>query len=144
MTPIAPDLLECLAAIVEEGGFERAAKRLSITQSAVSQRLQTLEAQVGTLLIVRGKPLRATPAGRLLLKHAMQVFLLHADLVQDLRQIGSGDASLAAIGGAVEVGSVGSGDVEVRGAASLTVRSVGSGDIDHRDVRGAVNIPRRR
>ena len=58
--------------------------------------------------------------------------------------IGSGDASLAAIGGAVEVGSVGSGDVEVRGAASLTVRSVGSGDIDHRDVRGAVNIPRRR
>jgi len=58
--------------------------------------------------------------------------------------IGSGDAGLAGIGGAVEVGSIGSGDVEVRGAASLTVRSVGSGDIDHRDVRGAVNVPRRR
>ena len=90
MTPISPELLECLAAIVEEGGFDRAAKRLSVTQSAVSQRLQTLEAQVGTVLIVRSKPLRATPAGRLLLKHAMQVFLLHTDLVQDLRQLGAG------------------------------------------------------
>ena len=92
MLLLSPDLLECLAAIVEEGGFERAAARLSITQSAVSQRLQTMEAQVGTVLIVRGKPLRPTPAGRLLLKHGLQVRLLHADLEQDLRQIGWGDA----------------------------------------------------
>jgi len=35
MNRFTPDLLECLPAIVEEGGFERAAKRLSITQSAV-------------------------------------------------------------------------------------------------------------
>ncbi len=47
------DALECLAAIVEEGGFERAATRLSITQSAVSQRLRSLEMQTGTVLIVR-------------------------------------------------------------------------------------------
>ena len=92
MTPLSPELLECLATLVEVGGFERAAKRLSITQSAVSQRLQTLEAQVGTVLIVRGKPLRPTPAGRLLLKHAMQVRLLHTDLQQDLRQLGTGNA----------------------------------------------------
>ena len=91
MLLLSPDLLECLAAIVEEGGFERAATRLSITQSAVSQRLQTMEAQVGTVLIVRGKPLRPTPAGRLLLKHGLQVRLLHADLEHDLRQIGFGE-----------------------------------------------------
>jgi LysR family transcriptional regulator (chromosome initiation inhibitor) len=54
-----PAALECLAAIVEEGGFERAAQRLSITQSAVSQRLRALEAQVGTVLIVRSRPLQA-------------------------------------------------------------------------------------
>ena len=41
-----PAALECLAAIVEEGGFERAAQKLHITQSAVSQRLRALEAQV--------------------------------------------------------------------------------------------------
>ena len=67
MSSYDPDALECLAAIVEEGGFERAAQRLSITQSAVSQRLRALEAQVGTVLIVRSRPLKATPAGQLLL-----------------------------------------------------------------------------
>ena len=95
MTPLSPDLLECLAALVEEGGFERAARRLSITQSAVSQRLQAMEAQIGTVLIVRSKPLRPTPAGRLLLKHAMQLRLLHADLLQDLRLLGDSDAGAA-------------------------------------------------
>jgi len=90
MNRFTPDLLECLAAIVEEGGFERAAKRLSITQSAVSQRLRSLETQAGTVLIVRGRPLKATPAGRLLLKHTMQVRLLHTDLEHELRKLSPG------------------------------------------------------
>ena len=87
MTLFAPDLLECLAAIIEEGGFERAAKRLSITQSAVSQRLHTLETQVGTVLIVRGRPIKPTPAGRLLLKHTLQIRILHSDLEHELRSL---------------------------------------------------------
>ena len=81
------DALECLAAIVEEGGFERAAVRLSITQSAVSQRLRALEAQVGTVLLVRSRPLKPTAAGRLLIKHAMQMRLLRADLETDLHEL---------------------------------------------------------
>ena len=88
-----PHALECLAAIVEEGGFERAATRLSITQSAVSQRLRSLEAQAGTVLIVRSRPLRATTAGRLLLRHAMQLRLLRADLDHDLHGLAPGAAS---------------------------------------------------
>ena len=87
MSTFDPNALECLAAIVEEGGFERAAVRLSITQSAVSQRLRSLEVQVGTVLIVRSRPLRATSAGRLLLKHAMQMRLLRADLERDLKDL---------------------------------------------------------
>ena len=82
-----PAALECLAAIVEEGGFERAAQRLAITQSAVSQRLRSLEAQVGTVLVVRSRPLRATPAGQLLLKHTKQLRLLRADLDRDLQEL---------------------------------------------------------
>lgn len=92
-----PAALEALAAIVEEGGFERAAQRLNITQSAVSQRLRALEAQVGTVLIVRSRPLRATSAGDLLLKHTKQLRLLRADLDRDLREL-----SLTASGGARE------------------------------------------
>jgi len=90
MSTFDPDALECLAAIVEEGGFERAASRLAITQSAVSQRLRSLEVQVGTVLIVRSRPLKATTAGRLLLKHAMQMRLMRADLERDLKELAPG------------------------------------------------------
>jgi len=87
------DALECLAAIVEEGGFERAAVRLSITQSAVSQRLRSLEAQAGTVLLVRSRPLKATTAGRLLIKHAVQLRLLRADLDNDLQELTPGSSA---------------------------------------------------
>ncbi|WP_394757220.1 LysR family transcriptional regulator ArgP [Rhodoferax sp.] len=99
MSTFDPDALECLAAIVEEGGFERAAVRLSITQSAVSQRLRSLEVQVGTVLIVRSRPLKPTSAGRLLLKHALQTRLLRADLARDLKDLAPGAAGS---GGEVE------------------------------------------
>jgi len=87
MTTFDPAALEALAAIVEEGGFDRAAQRLNITQSAVSQRLRALEAQVGTVLIVRSRPLKPTAAGLLLLKHTKQLRLLRADLDHDLREL---------------------------------------------------------
>ena len=87
MSTYDPDALECLAAIVEEGGFERAAHRLSVTQSAVSQRLRALEAQVGTVLIVRSRPLKPTSAGKLLLKHTKMLRLLRADLERDLKEL---------------------------------------------------------
>ena len=95
MIPFDPGAMECLAAIIEEGGFERAAVRLSITQSAVSQRLRALEAQVGTVLIVRTRPLKATQAGKLLLKHAMQMRLLRADLDHDFQELAPSRSSSA-------------------------------------------------
>ncbi|MDR3453116.1 MAG: LysR family transcriptional regulator ArgP [Rhodoferax sp.] len=91
MNTFDPDALECLAAIVEEGGFERAAQRLCVTQSAVSQRLRSLEAQVGTVLIVRSRPLKPTPAGQLLLKHTRQLRLLRADVERDLQELAPGN-----------------------------------------------------
>ena len=87
MSTYDPAALECLAAIVEEGGFERAAQRLNVTQSAVSQRLRALEAQVGSVLIVRSRPLRPTAPGQLLLKHTKQMRLLRADLERDLQEL---------------------------------------------------------
>jgi LysR family transcriptional regulator (chromosome initiation inhibitor) len=92
MATFDPAALEALAAIVEEGGFERAAQRLHVTQSAVSQRLRALEAQVGTVLVVRSRPLKPTSAGRLLLKHTRQLRLLRADLERDLRELAPSSA----------------------------------------------------
>jgi LysR family transcriptional regulator (chromosome initiation inhibitor) len=71
----------------KRAAFERAAQRLNVTQSAVSQRLRALEAQVGSVLIVRSRPLKATAAGQLLLKHTKQLRLLRADLERDLQEL---------------------------------------------------------
>lgn len=87
MSFIDPDALECLVALVEEGSFERAAQRLDITQSAVSQRLKALESRIGTVLIVRNRPLQPTQAGSLLLRYARQQRLLRADLTHDLQEL---------------------------------------------------------
>jgi LysR family transcriptional regulator (chromosome initiation inhibitor) len=84
MNLLDPSALECLAALAEGGSFERAAQLLSITQSAVSQRLRTLETQVGQLLVVRSRPLRMTEPGKVLLRYARQLQALRADAAREL------------------------------------------------------------
>ncbi|RZL40632.1 MAG: LysR family transcriptional regulator ArgP [Rubrivivax sp.] len=76
--------LDCLAALADEQSFDRAAQRLSITQSAVSQRLRTLEGQVGQPLVVRSRPLRLTEAGKVLLRFARQLQALRVDVALEL------------------------------------------------------------
>jgi LysR family transcriptional regulator, chromosome initiation inhibitor len=76
--------LECLAALADAGSFERAAQRLAITQSAVSQRLRVLESGLGRLLVVRSRPLRLTEPGKLLLRHARQMQAMRADVAREL------------------------------------------------------------
>ena len=76
--------LDCLAALAEAGSFERAAQLLSITQSAVSQRLRALESHVGHLLVVRSRPLRLTEPGKVLLRYARQMQALRADAAREL------------------------------------------------------------
>jgi len=77
-------LLEALAAVIEEGGFERAAKRLNLTQSAVSQRIRQLEEHLGQPVLARTQPPAPTAPGRTLLRHARRVNLLEADLARSL------------------------------------------------------------
>ena len=73
-------LLSALAAVVEQGGFERAAQLLGLSQSAVSQRIKLLEARVGQPVLVRAMPPAPTEIGRRLLNHVQQVRLLERDL----------------------------------------------------------------
>ena len=72
--------LAAVAAVVQEGSFERAARTLNVTPSAISQRVKQLEERLGSVLIVRGQPCRATEAGVLLCRHAEQVGMLEHDL----------------------------------------------------------------
>lgn len=76
-------LLEALAAVIESGGFERAAERLHLTQSAVSQRIRQLEAQQGQPVLVRSQPPVPTDLGRRLNNHLQQVRQLEQTLAPD-------------------------------------------------------------
>jgi LysR family transcriptional regulator (chromosome initiation inhibitor) len=72
--------LSALAAVIREGSFERAAQSLHVTPSAVSQRIRSLEEKVGSALVVRGQPCRATDVGRRLCQHVDRVRLLEQEL----------------------------------------------------------------
>jgi LysR family transcriptional regulator (chromosome initiation inhibitor) len=69
-------LLHALASVVREGSFERAARALHVTPSAVSQRIRLLEERVGCALVIRGQPCVATDIGRRLCQHVDRVQLL--------------------------------------------------------------------
>lgn len=80
-----PRQLEALAAVVEHSGFGPAALALHLTVAAVSLRVKALETTLGQRLLVRGKTVRATPAGQALLAHTKQVQLMEADLLDGLQ-----------------------------------------------------------
>ncbi len=72
--------LSALAAVIQEGSFERAALALHVTPSAVSQRVRSLEERVGCSLAVRDKPCRPTEACRRLCRHVDRVRQLEHEL----------------------------------------------------------------
>ena len=71
--------LDALAAAVDTGTFEAAARALNVTPSAISQRIRTLENSVGGVLLTRGKPVTVTAAGVPYLRLARQIEALAAD-----------------------------------------------------------------
>jgi len=72
--------LSAVAAVVREGSFERAARTLNVTPSAISQRVKQLEERLGGVLIVRGQPCTATAMGRSICRHVEQVGMLEHEL----------------------------------------------------------------
>ncbi|UAB87657.1 LysR family transcriptional regulator ArgP [Ruegeria sp. SCSIO 43209] len=79
-----PHQLSALAAILRHGSFEAAAAELSVTPSAISQRIKALEDRVGAALIHRGTPCTGTPAGLRIARHAEDIGLLEAKLAREL------------------------------------------------------------
>lgn len=97
------DLARTLAVVVEEGTLDAAARRLHITPSAVSQRVRALEDQLGRVVLVRSKPVRATAAGDAVVRLARQLALLEHDA---LAAMGAEGGSVASIPLAVNADSL--------------------------------------
>ena len=77
--------LETFVAVLDEGSFDAAARRLRVTPSAVSQRIKALESRLGQVVVMRGKPARATAAGAALLRLDRQVSLLELEAIAAVR-----------------------------------------------------------
>jgi DNA-binding transcriptional LysR family regulator len=69
-----PHLLTTFVTVTRHGSFSAAAAELGYTQSAVSQQIAALEADLGLVLLSR-RPVEPTPAGRRLLEHAGPLLL---------------------------------------------------------------------
>ena len=81
--------LAAFAAVLEEGSFDAAARRLHVTPSAISQRIRLLEGRFGQILLQRSSPCLATEAGKVLARFAGQVAVLENEM---LREVGLPDA----------------------------------------------------
>ncbi|GLK83180.1 LysR family transcriptional regulator ArgP [Ancylobacter defluvii] len=76
--------LRAVAAVVQTGSFDRAARQLGVTSSAVSQRVKQLEERLGVVLIARGSPCTATETGDWLCRHMETVGMLEGELLAHL------------------------------------------------------------
>ncbi len=85
--------VRALSAVVEEGGFSRAAERLSLSQSAVSQTIANLEHKIGTALFARGRKPVLTEAGVRLFRYAQTVLNEERTALEDLEQLRRGGLS---------------------------------------------------
>ncbi|NWB96901.1 LysR family transcriptional regulator [Pseudomonas gingeri] len=78
-------LLKTFVAVVDEGGFSRAAARLHLTQSAVSGHLRRLEEQVGKPLLARTtRSQQLTADGERLMAYARGILALNRDAWAEL------------------------------------------------------------
>ena len=107
MLRLQRDHLETLLAAVDSGTFDAAARALSITPSAVSQRVKAMESQVGRVLLQRTTPILPTAAGAVVLRHARQVRLLDEETARSLGDATGPDDAVPSIPLAVNADSLG-------------------------------------
>lgn len=87
MPTLDSDQLEAFAAVAAEGGFTRGAKRVGVTQSAVSQRVRKLEETLSVTLLVRHRDhVQLTREGEALLRYTRAREGLEAEMLRGIQQ----------------------------------------------------------
>jgi len=91
--------LRYFVAVADQGSFSRAATMVNVVQSAISHRIQHLEAEVGSLLFHRdGRSIRLTDAGAVLLDDARRILGAIEQAKDRVRQIRDGETGRLRIG----------------------------------------------
>jgi len=76
--------IEALYLTLELQSFEEAAKKLNITQPAISQRIKGLESYYGEPVLIRTQPYSPTRLGKQLISHFKRISLLEDELEKEL------------------------------------------------------------
>ncbi|MDU4093240.1 MAG: LysR substrate-binding domain-containing protein [Pantoea sp.] len=92
-------LLRAFLMLADTGSYHEAAKKLFITQPALTKKIQALEHELDLHLFIRGRHgSQLTPAGKQLIPHAQAVMKQVEDLRQHALDIRDGKAGSLAIG----------------------------------------------
>lgn len=79
--------IEYFLAVVECGNFTKAAKNLYISQQSLSENIRRLEDEVGTPLLVRGKTLSLTPAGKCFVSGGQKILKTQDKMLREIAVI---------------------------------------------------------
>ena len=77
--------LRALAAVAESGSFTLAAEALQLTQPAISHLVKRMEEELGQPLVVRGRRIRLTSAGQVMVETAVRALRLIDESVDACR-----------------------------------------------------------
>lgn len=115
--------MRAFVAIVEEGGLSAAARRLHLSQPALSQTMNAIERQLGVELLVRSTTgVRPTEAGRTLLREARAVLARHDQAMAAVARHSSGHVKPLRLGIPLEL----PGDLLTRPLADLATEYPGT------------------
>jgi LysR family transcriptional regulator, transcriptional activator of the cysJI operon len=94
------DHLRTLIAVIEQGNFINASKKLGITQPGVSQRMKYLEQELGVNLIIRDNHLiHLTTEGKIVYDYALEIIRIEQQMRNLLNQLSD------AVSGEIRIGA---------------------------------------
>jgi DNA-binding transcriptional LysR family regulator len=100
------DLMESLIAVADAGTITAAAQRVHVSQSALSRRLQQLEAELGAELLVRGRHgAELTMLGHQTVAHARSILNRYQEMRRDISEHLGLQQGLVRVGGGATVTS---------------------------------------
>lgn len=104
--PMNLNQLRAFAAIAEEGSVTRAARRLAVSQPALSKQLSDLEASLGVSLCDRlPRGIRLTEAGQILRAHAERLRAVETAAEADIAALVGIDRGRLSVGASTTIGS---------------------------------------
>ena len=104
--------LRYFVSVAEQRSFSRAAQVLHVSQSAISEQIADLEAEIGVLLLDRGTRQTAlTESGRVFLQHAQRVLDEARNAISEAQRTERGEGGILRIG--FFAGGVGEGFPEL-------------------------------